>query len=235
MPPQTHLPLLTDPKVSQLQLPLWVTAFAWPTHTLTQPLNASRLNGRGADAPTHKHTLTSTRHVHKRKTYTNLSAGTNAQLTVWLQGSASLRIDQERPPSFVLVCLLLSCYLCAFSQEVLLSWCEAQRPLAVSERARKLTVWEGGEKRNMQARTIFVDTRLSSTERAVEKRLKWISSEKANRRTQIQGCFWLLLPLLFWSGRRSSNSRGCPFSCEAVVCFCAWVAIMRRMLWLKGI
>lgn len=183
----------------------------------------------------HTHTPTCTRHVHKQKTYTNLSAGTNAQLTVWLQGSASLWIDQERPPSFVLVCLLLSCYLCAFSPEVLLSWCEAQRPLAVSKRAHKLTVWEGGEKRNMQAHTIFVDTRLSSTERAVEKRLKWISSEKANRRTQIQGCFWLLLPLLFWSGRRSSNSRGCPFSCEAVVCFCAWATIMRRMLWLKGI
>lgn len=54
---------------------------------------------------------------------------------------------------------------------------------------------------------------VSGKEKAVEMRLKWISSEKASRRTQIQGCFWLVFLLLFWSGKKSSNSRGCPYSC----------------------
>lgn len=37
---------------------------------------------------------------------------------------------------------------------------------------------------------------------------KWISSEKANRQTQIQGCFWLAFPLLFWVWQKERQQPG---------------------------
>lgn len=122
---------------------------------------------------------------------------------------------------------------------MLLSWCESQRPLAVSKRP---VTWRSERvEGNKAARrhTLFLQIlsfwhSVSGRERAAAMWLKWISSEKANRQTQIQGCFWLGFPLLFWSGKRS-NSRRCPFFCEAVVCFCVWAPTMRGMLWLTGI
>lgn len=115
--------------------------------------------------------------------------------------------------------LLLSCHLCAFIQ-VLLSPCEARRPLVVSKRHITLRRFEGvGEKKTQQRAGTHYFSRywtvdgVSGREGVVEGELKWISSEKANCRIQIQGCFWLVFPLLFRSGRRRSNSRGCPFSC----------------------
>jgi len=61
------------------------------------------------------------------------------------------------------------------------------------------------------AHTILVDIGAVDTVSQVESgavgmRLKWISSEKAGRQTQIQGCFWLVFPLLFWSGKKERGA-----------------------------
>lgn len=81
MPPQTHLLLLTDPKVSQLQLPLWVTGFARSTRTLTQVLKPD------ASTPEEgtQDMLVLTCNRYTNNMCTNRSAGTKAQLTVCLQ------------------------------------------------------------------------------------------------------------------------------------------------------
>lgn len=42
---------------------------------------------------------------------------------------------------------------------------------------------------------------------------KWISSEKANRQTQIQGCFWLAFPLLFWVWQKERQQPGLSILC----------------------
>lgn len=101
MPPQTHLLLLTDPKVSQLQLPLWVTGFARSTRTLTQVLRPdASTQGEGT-----QDMLVLTCNRYTNKMCTNQSAGTKAQLTVCLQVR---HFSPKWQPPFVFVSLLFN-------------------------------------------------------------------------------------------------------------------------------
>lgn len=125
MPPQTHLLLLTDPKVSQLQLPLWVTGFARPTHTLTQTLKLNALTPRerkGKRAHADMHAMG----VQTRRTQMAVLALMRSPKFVYRDG-IFLHIEQEWPCSFGVFPLQF------FKKQALLSWCETQRPLAVSE------------------------------------------------------------------------------------------------------
>lgn len=186
MPLQTHLLLLllllTDPKVSQLQLPLWLTGCTRSTRTLTQVLKPGTPAPRGGDPGT-----CCCRHAIATQT----------------KGCTT----QEFCPQFCGLFFIVAHSVLSSSLTSLLVSQPPCRLLFYRFTGIEYKAWWA------PVHTILEYIGRAGRERAAELILKRILSEKANCRTQIRGCFWLSVPLLFWSGRRSSNSRGCPFSC----------------------